>query len=154
MSAAVCPTSSFVGAGQDELLLVDGDIGLTVDSRSSRCLFAEEVLDDDLLAFHADLHWEVRVEDFHLVLPALGHAVECVSDVALEGADGRIRLRVLGTAFDDHLIVVGFDGHVGVPEAARHAAFRPFDGHVEPIDLDGYVLGVSSSTRMVSRRMR
>ncbi len=61
--------------------------------------------------------------------------------MALEGADGRVRFRVLGLAFDYHAVVFHVDAHVGVPETPGNGAFWAVDGHVEMVDLDGYVVG-------------
>ncbi len=105
MSAAVCPTPR-CRARQGEFFAVDLYVRVAANLRSSRGLLAEEVLDDHVAAFHADLHREVSVVDFHLVLPPLGRAVKHVVHVALEGTDGRLRLRVVCVGFDDDRVAV------------------------------------------------
>src|SRR2546428_274066 len=72
---------------QLHLIARDCDLRLPEDPRAARGFLSEEVLDDELAAPHARLHWEVREHDLHLVREARRDADDHVPHVRRKRAD-------------------------------------------------------------------
>jgi len=66
--------------------------------------------------------------------------VDHVGDVALEGANRGVRLRVLVLGSDRDDTVLDRDLDVGVPEASRNAPVGTLDGKFEVVGLGGDVV--------------
>lgn len=139
-----------VVTGEDDLILdlggaVDLDAGEHLDDTLE--LLTKEVVDVDLLLVLRDeaVDGEMRIDETHLVLVAVGDASDHVLDVSGDGADGGDGLAGSEPHLKVDLFVLGADKvHVDVAdvlEAADEGATGAGDLDLTGADLDGDVLG-------------
>src|SRR3989454_483427 len=78
------PDGLDVRAGQQDLVALHLDLGLTQDPSLARELLPEEILDDELGTLHRRFHREMAVDDFHFVGESFCHADDHVPDMGRE----------------------------------------------------------------------
>src|SRR5699024_9293847 len=103
-------------AANRHICTFDLDFDIRINFSSTWGTLSNEILNDKCVYLDGSLHWEVRVDDLHLVLKSFSHTFDHVAQVGSKGTDHGLVLYFREFAADDEVVTVKGDFGLGIEE--------------------------------------